>query len=126
MSHVLVVTRPAGWSGTPNQIEDDDYEFDVECDRKGCDLWIECDHKIHLTKPHERDSDEIEHGVVHRQLEGGYCVPMDGCAYQINGLEDDSVWDIAREHGVGRYQVELDWWDWGSASLVLIQRRPTL
>jgi hypothetical protein len=123
MSHVLVVTRPSGWSGTPDEIEDDDYEFAVECDRKGCDLWIECDHKIHLTKPGERD-EEIEHGVIHREMEGGWCVPMPGCAYQINGLENDAVWDIARDHGVGRYEVDLDWWDWGSATLVLVRRIP--
>ena len=121
MSHILVVTRPAGWTGTPDELEDNDFDFTVECDGKGCDLWTECDHKIHLTKPGERD-EETEHGVIHREMEGGWCVPFIGCAYQINGLESDSHYGIAEDYGVGRYEVDLEWWDWGSAGFILVGR----
>jgi hypothetical protein len=59
------------------------------------------------------DRDEFEfHGVEHTWRYGyGWTVPYEGCIVQANDSGWDDLYDIAREHGPGRYLVDDDWDD---------------
>jgi hypothetical protein len=118
MSHILVITESADFDPA-----DPEWNFVMECDRVGCDLWVECIDGVHLIKYEYRDGDEIEHGILHREVQGVWCVPYRGCAYTENAMEDGGHWVIARDHGSGRYVVDIDWYgDFSVAALVLVGR----
>ncbi|RIJ76653.1 hypothetical protein D1871_11310 [Nakamurella silvestris] len=121
MAHFLVITRPVGWDSAT---DDDDFDFEIVCDGKGCALYAECEEGVHLLRSDERydhdiDNPHIEHGVPHSYLSGGgWCVPIGGCAF-IQTLDfSDSHWDIASEHGLGRHEVTVEWSDWGSGCFI--------
>lgn len=77
------------------------------------------------------DNDEIEfHGVLHtwRDHEFGWTVPFEGCIVADSQNWSDGVaeggWEIAREHGEGTYEIDVDWGDFGPI-LFHVARRET-
>lgn len=120
--HILTITTTEDHTA-----DDPDYRWDVEClAPEKCDGWQEClephevDGKSAASGPYDCDEDapwcdedEYEfHGVLHTWRWGnGWTVPFEGCVVSANDSTCDSVYDIAREHGAGRYQVDDDWDD---------------
>lgn len=128
--HTLTISRPKDVVlDEGDEWEDDDWEFDIECDRTDCQLWSECpsnDHQLDLDDMYEHNVSDpyVEHGVPHVYLsELGWCEPAPGCAYTEIAMDwGDSHWYIAQEHGAGRYAVSLEWDDSTSASILMEER----
>ena len=114
--HVLVITG-----------DDEDFDFDIEC-FGDCDCYEECMLEHPTTHPWEEhpeddDSDcpcdpiedlEAEfHGVLHTyHQEYGWTVPFVGCGVRESCRECDSLGEIAREYGIGRWVVAAEWDEW--------------
>lgn len=126
MGHVLVV------KALP---PDDDFDVDLECDGN-CDCYTECtgehliDHEVEEHDPNDTEDcpcdpyDGLEwmfHGVWHTWHWGlSWTVPFEGCGVRESLSYCDSPWEIAREHGPGRWQVDSDWTDYDHACLFYI------
>lgn len=113
--HVLVVAKSDDW-------HDDDpaWDFAVECcNPDQCNGFIECDKAHDGMDPNEETSpayDQTENVLIHGEHHDwhygfGWCVPFNGCVVKGVGNWTDSAWDIASDHGAGRFVVEDEWDD---------------
>lgn len=131
---------PTGHRLVVEQIEgsDDDPEYTctVVClNPAHCYGWEECtgEHKGYdpdspVSSAYDKFDEDVEiHGVLHEWKHGyGWCVRFDGCvvADHVDGGWTDSGDEIAREHGVGTYEVDDEWYDATDLTLLFVSRIP--
>jgi hypothetical protein len=112
--HVLHVTKVRDDTS-------DDVEWTIECPGgSSCHIWYDCRVEgCTIPTPYADDGDGQDfaerHGVEHQYIEGDWMTESDQCAALVTDVVD-SVFEIARDRGVGDWPVYIDyegdgtWW----------------
>lgn len=77
-----------------------------------------CTHEA--TDDDEGEGEYTAHGELHKQIDDRWMVLTDDCAAIVSDAARSDLWQIAEDHGLGRHEVEIDYYgdgDW-SASYV--------
>lgn len=74
----------------------------------------------HVVTDDEEDAGEYgAHGLDHQRIDGEWMTDSGYCAAVEADVAED-VFDIARAHGVGSYDVDVDYWGDGQWNLIYV------
>lgn len=74
----------------------------------------------HVVTDDEEDAGEYgAHGEEHQYIDGEWMTDAGRCAAAEADVAED-IFDIARAHGVGSYDVEVDYWGDGQWNLIYV------
>jgi hypothetical protein len=75
-----------------------------------------CPHEV--TDSEDDEGEYVAHGIEHQRIDGEWMTMSDRCAALESDSASEELAEIAREHGLGRHEVEIDYYgdgDWNAS-----------